>query len=377
MHRKYSFFLLLSVFFFAVAPLWPIQAIEYGGIGGRPGKPREDEPRSESIFTHHVAGGQTVEESVLVINNSNERKTLYVYGADSTPSTDGSFACEQRAEEANDVGSWLQFGQPVLEVELEPKTKQLIPFNIVVPENPTPGEHNGCILIEDKKKSKADGTPSGIHLALRTGIRVRLTVSGRIIRGLEIVGFSSEVMPDRLVVIKPEIRNDGNVSVDANMNVVVRNFFGREVLNFGGKYTILRDDTSKWNFEFPTPFYGLWYKTTMEVSYDDESELITLGAKQLEFFVLPEQNVIVATFATVSVVVPLMLLFFARKFVWWRRRRYWPKYIVRDGDDIMKIAKHRQVAWKILVKVNKLKPPYVLVSGQKVQVPPQGTHVRW
>jgi hypothetical protein len=56
-----------------------------------------------------------------------------------------------------------------------------------VPENAGVGEHNGCILIQEKKQ-KTDGQ-TGVSLSVRTGIRLVVTVPGDIVRKLEIDGF--------------------------------------------------------------------------------------------------------------------------------------------------------------------------------------------
>jgi hypothetical protein len=127
-----------------------VAAIEYGGFGGRPAYPRPDNPRTESIFIHTLEPGSVKEDGLLAINNSEEKKTVIIYAADYTPSTGGSFACKQFDEAKTDVGSWIILEKT--EVTLEPQTKELVPFKITVPENADTGEHNGCILIQEKKE---------------------------------------------------------------------------------------------------------------------------------------------------------------------------------------------------------------------------------
>ncbi len=160
-------------------------AIEYGGFGGRPAYPRADNPRTESIFIHTLEPGAVQKEGITVINNSSETKTVLVYAADSTPSTGGAFACKQFAEEQTDVGSWVKLTKN--EIKLGAGTTQLIPFTITVPENAGVGEHNGCILIQEKKEKK-DGQP-GVNLSIRTGLRLAITIPGDIERKLEIMGL--------------------------------------------------------------------------------------------------------------------------------------------------------------------------------------------
>ena len=49
----------------------------------------------------------------------------------------------------------------------------------------------------------------------------------------------------------------------------------------------------------------------------------------------------------------------------------WLSYEVKAGEDINSLAKQFDVSWKLLVKVNKLKPPYACQMGEKIQVPPK------
>lgn len=139
----------LVVLFFALIVSLPASAIEYGGVGGRPAYPQPGNPRTDSIFIHTLEPGTEQKEGVRIVNNTKEIKTLILYASDSTPSTGGSFACEQFSEPKDDVGAWITLDKK--EVTLEPATNVIVPFVISVPENADVGEHNGCILIQEKK----------------------------------------------------------------------------------------------------------------------------------------------------------------------------------------------------------------------------------
>jgi len=79
-------------------------------------------------------------------------------------------------------------------VTLKPATNQVIPFVIHTPANADVGEHNGCILIQEKKpKSSIDQV--GVSLSMRTGIRVAITIPGELQRKLEIIGFTVTRVP--------------------------------------------------------------------------------------------------------------------------------------------------------------------------------------
>jgi len=45
------------------------------------------------------------------------------------------------------------------------------------------------------------------------------------------------------------------------------------------------------------------------------------------------------------------------------------QYIATEEDDLEKIAKKHDIAWKKLAKYNKLKPPYIVKTGDTLMVP--------
>jgi hypothetical protein len=353
-------------------------AIEYGGIGGRPAYPQADNPRTESIFIHTLNPGETQEEGVLVVNNTAEQKTMLVYAVDSTPSTGGAFACEQLSQTKDDVGAWITLEKS--EVTLESRKSELVPFTIIVPENASVGEHNGCIVIQEKL-AKPEGE-SGVSLSFRTGMRVVITIPGELERKLEIVGFNVARKNDGngSFLLQPTVKNLGNVSIDANIQVVTRYFFGSAYITHGGQYSILRGDTSDWNFELKKPFWGGWYHSSFFVEYDENSEagvgensgkkLTRLKGPSVWFFSFP-------TAAGLAIEAAVLLLIAFGVFLFWlsQKRKNWMKknwveYKVKAGEDIKTLAEKFNVSWKLLAKTNKLKAPYALKLGKKIKVPP-------
>jgi len=353
-------------------------AIEYGGFGGRPAYPRADNPRTESIFVHTLEPGDIQKEGVLTVNNSAERKTILVYAVDSTPSTGGAFACAQASDARKDVGAWITLEKG--EVTLEPGTNELVPFTIRVPQNASVGEHNGCIVMQEKKEPVKG--QSGASLSFRTGLRVAITIPGELTRKLEIVGFTVTKKDDGGFLLHPLVKNLGNVSIDADARVITRYFFGLTHFIHGGQYPILRAETSDWNFELKKPFWGGWYRSSFAVEYDENpeagvgiksgKELTRLEGPSVWFFSFP-------TPAGLAIEVVVLLALASVGFLFWlsRKRKRWIKenwvsYEIKTGEDIKSLAERFDVSWKLIAKVNKLKPPYALKQGEKIKVPPRG-----
>ncbi len=355
------------------------QAIEYGGIGGRPAYPDPANPRTESIFVHEANTSEVIEEGIRLINNSAETKTLMVYAVDSTVSTDGAFACAQVSEAKKDVGAWINLEKN--EVTLESLTNEIVPFTIIVPETAGVGEHNGCIVIQEKKAEPEQQGISGIRLTFRTGLRVAMLIPGEIIRELEIANFSYSKKDNGNFILKPEIKNLGNVSVDADVYVTTKYFFGSQLHRHGGQYPILRGEISTWNFELDKPFWGGWYKSSLTVSYDANpeagvgiisgKELTNLTGSTIIFFSPPQTTaLVIEIIVLVLIIFGILLLYLKRKRQNWMKRE-WVEYEVLEGDNIKSLGERYNVSWKLIIKANKLPAPYTLSSGNKIKLPPK------
>ncbi|MFA7309013.1 MAG: LysM domain-containing protein [Patescibacteria group bacterium] len=373
-----------SLFFIALIPVLigafipTAKAVEYGGVGGRPAYPRSDNPRTDSIFVHNANPGDVIKEGVTVINNTNESKTLSVYGGDYIPSSGGGFACRQFTEQQTEVGSWIELSKK--EVTLEPKTNELIPFTISVPKNASVGENDGCILIEEKKMSAVDdGEKAGVSLRFRTGLRVVVTIPGDIVKKLDILNFNSTKKGDKNILLSAQVKNSGNVSIDTDVKIVTRDMFNREIADHGGEFSILRGQTSDYNFELKQPFWGGLFSANLSAAYDpsitvelgkkSDEKRVTLTAKKIVFFSPPTPLA-----AVIEIVVLLLVLFLLTRVIKKKKQdrwiaNKWVRYTVQKGDTINSLASKHSVSWKLIVRANNMQPPFVMEQGNTIRLP--------
>jgi hypothetical protein len=366
--------------FFTAAVTHTVSAVEYGGIGGRPAYPRADNSRTESIFIHTLEPGNEVKDGVRVINNSSQKKTLLVYPTDSAVSSGGAFACAQKVDERKSVGGWIALDKT--EVTLEPSTNEVVDFSIKVPLNADVGENNGCIVVEEKKADdQADQTTGNISLGFRTAMRVAVLIPGELTRKLEIVGFRAEPNDKGSVNLIPSVKNTGNVSADAQIEIETRHFFGLLHYTHQAQYPITRGSVAEWNFELPKPKWGGFFRSQAIVKYDanpntpigqqnlNSNDLVTLKSNSLSFIIWPAPLNAIIELAIISGLV-LALLWLMRKLRWRRQVvKKWQYYTVSPGENIQTISRKFGVSVRKLAKANRLKPPYLLSQGAQLKVP--------
>lgn len=354
-------------------------AIEYSGAGGKPAFPNPDNPRTSSIIIHTTKPGETIEEGVQVINNTDETKTFLIYATDTANSGNGGFACKQFSELNDNTGTWISPQKS--KIILAPKTSKIIPFTISIPENAGVGEHNGCIAIQEKPTISRINESGGIKMATRVAIRIAITIPGEIVKNAEITNFvsTSNIFGGETITISS--KNNGNVSVDGKVKIPVKNIWGKTLHTFEGEYPIIRDGKEEWNFDFKQKFWGGLYTASATLEYNDnpstelgiidEETITTLTVPDIKFFMFP---------SIVGLLTEIFILIFIFSAVtlsitgikrYYRIKNEWVPYKIQPGDEIKELAKKLDISWDLLADANDLEPPYSLHELKTILVPPQ------
>lgn len=353
-----------------------VSAIQGGGVGGVPANPREDNPRSKSIFVYKLERGEALDDAVQVINNTEEPKTLAVYAADAQVASGGAFACAQKAENPIAAGSWIDISED--QVTLAPGTKKNVSFKLTVPDNAVPGEQNACIVIQDVKSEPVD-QGNGIKLSFRSAIRVAVTIPGEITKDLDFIGFDITELDNDKIRLTAALRNNGNVSLDTNVRTNIKTLFGSLVRSAGGEFPVLAESEAQFNFEVDQVFWGGWYKAQAAAEYNSSTDQ-SIGEGSSDTTIYSEEKIIfIAPKPQALLIEILVLLALAGSTAYYvlRRRRYKnlraksKNYAVKKGDTLNSIARKNNTDWKLIAKINNLKAPYHLEPGSKVKIPPK------
>lgn len=356
-------------------------AINYGGVGAQPANPQPNNPRTQSIFIYQLKAGQQASDGIKILNNTKQAQVVSIEAVDSELASGGAFTCEQSGASKTDVGSWISLHSN--SVTLSPNSSQVVPFTVTVPNSKSigVGEHDGCITVQAASQTATASTHSGILLSFRTAIRVVVTIPGKIVKQLDIASIQVNRAGNKYQVTTV-VNNDGNVSLDASLKLNLISLISTQAGSLKvGTTPILPRSRVSLSYDVKKPFWGGWYREQAVVSYNanpntelgikSETGQVTKSLDSSLFFVPP---------APLATLIEAVILIAIVTLIYWvlKKRRdsrrvalLWTTYTVRSGDNLQKLAEGRDISWSKIVKVNKLKPPYIIKKGQKLRLPPK------
>lgn len=354
----------------------PVTYASSADIGIEPAYPKADNERTQSIFIMTLKPGEQASDGIHIVNSGKEAHTVEIYSTDSSSSVDGSFSCRQHAEAVKDVGKWVNLEKTKL--TLEAGQQAIVNFSLVVPKGTGPGEHDGCIAVQDTANLPAK-TGSGVLLGFRSAIRLAVTVPGKIVKHLTIKNVEVKHVANRGVSISPVAKNSGNVSLDVTARAQLVSIFGQETeVKSDAKYPIMQGATTGWAYVFDGPYWGGIYKARTSLSYNANpnsgiGQDVTNQQrvrKDSEWFVAyPAPLAGFAELAVLLSVVWLILTPLRRHMQRKKVSKHWQQYVVTEGDTLMSVAKRYDMKWKQLARHNRIKAPYLLETGKVLSVP--------
>ena len=362
-----AFFLVFSMFTSSAF------AVEFGGIGGKPAYPRDDDPKTQSTFVHNGQPGQSIDDAVLLANNTADVKTLQVYATDPAKSSDGSFSCKQMVEPKEGVGAWITLDKN--EVTLQPHTTYIDKFVIKIPATANVAENLGCIAIQEKSQIPQI-SQNGIALSFRTAIKVSITIPGEIRREISISDFKFDLVLDSKFFLQAAFKNSGTVSTTVKYTLSVVNQFGYALgPEKTGEVTILRGENYLLNLDTIRPFWGGFFKVKYSFSYvnptkEDPNAVVSQSGESDFIFVAPQAGALAIYSAILIILIALIVYILLKRRQIKHIKTNWVEYTVQGDDDLNKLATKAHISWMKLAHVNNIKPPYELVTGMVIKIPP-------
>ncbi len=345
-------------------------------VGIEPAYPVQGNDRTRSIYIMSLKAGEEGANGIRLINNGKEAHIVNIYPVDSSVSVDGSFSCRQKAEEVKAVGGWVTLDKT--DLTIEPGEQVVVDFTVKVPSGTGPGEHNGCIAVQDQKNLPAK-SGEGILLGFRSAIRLSITTPGKIIKKLTINTVEVERQKDGSYQVSPIAKNEGNVSLDVKSYAQLESIFGQlSKLKNDATCIVMPGATMACPYVFERPYWGGIYKAKTSLSYDADplTEIGQTESKQQRvrkdsawFVAFPDPLAGAAELAVLLVILWFIITPIRRRL----RKRHvlsrWEKHIVTEGETLMSIAHERGAKWRTIAKHNRLKAPYLIEAGVPIIVP--------
>lgn len=342
-------------------------------------------------FIYDTDPGNTFEEKIFVKNNGTEKMTLTLYGADGVITQQGSFSAKTPDQPQFNVGKWIHM--ETSSVELEPDEEKEVNVTIEIPKDTPGGVYAGAISVSSSgDKTEGDGSGYGLVTVARVLIPVKISLSGEKIHKLDWEDFTYNFQNDATHQFNVKFKNSGNTSImldgqiqifqkDANGNLIVpaapaegtqqteknenKNIMSIKELN------LLPGDELDLPFAWKDkPFMGEFTAkanitySEIDILTGEKTNTQTLE-KAVEFSVFPYKLV-----KNAAMILALIVLLVIAKIVYDTiQRKNTRTYVVQANETLEIIAGKIGTRWKLIAKINNLKPPYSLKEGQNILVP--------
>lgn len=184
--------------------------------------------KDRSNFDYEVNPNQPAEDSIYVINTGSTSQEVTLYARDAFTDEKGEFLIQSESENPEDVGSWVQFYNKKASCTrtLKPNEFVTIPFSMRTPNNATPGDHVGAIVVSAITKGRS------VNIVRRVAVRLYAHVSGQVRAHLNL---SNLVVTTDVSLWNPfestqtltyDIENDGNIELAADLSAQAKGPFG-------------------------------------------------------------------------------------------------------------------------------------------------------
>lgn len=344
---------------------------------------------NQSWFIYEKDPGTIIEDIASIKNFGDEKAYIKVYAVDADSSESGSFILKFESESQKGIGAWTTVENE--DYELDPGERVDVPFKIEVPVDTSPGQYLGGIVAESKANSENtvkklcssnQVCPTGVGVSTRIGARVYLTVPGTAKEDVLWEEFKYTKGLTGKSYFNFKIINNGNVSYEPRAHITIYDTIGGIYDEFEAPLgTSLPNTTidSKIPWTKESPIFGKYSaeaKITFPKRFHSASATLLQGSavepRTITLWVIP--------WGIICIFIVLVAIG-SGSYAWYLKRlntiiESCEKYTVGPDEDIVHLAKKRNVSWKLIAKINKLKPPYTIRKGSIILVPKKNKNAK-
>lgn len=259
---------------------------------------------SPVLFDFEIAPGGSQQDTIRLINNTNERETFTLFVENFVASGEEGGQMYIHEEEPTDLASWVSVDAPT--VTLDPGEMAEFPFLIQIPEDAEPGGHYASVFFS---RGGGPDEASGVGITEQVGVLLLVRVPGDVMEQASVESFriTNGTVLNRLPAkFELRIRNTGSIHLRPKGTLVVKNVLGSVVTRLPAnpnKSAILpssiRRVESSWVKTLDIPEGGFWtelknewrnfalgrYTASIDVTYGSQNK--QLPSQQVCFWVIP------------------------------------------------------------------------------------------
>ncbi len=202
------------------------RALVEGSLGALPSHFDPNNPKTKSWFIYELKPEETKEDSITVVNNTENPIEVKVYAVDATTTSDGGFALLNENQRQTDVGSWVQVSKDIISVK--PRDRVEVPFTITIPKYATVGDHGGGIIVQEVKQAAGPSGGMSLNIVSRVGTRIYETVPGDQVIDLKLSNLIHG-LKDGHLTFSFTMENKGNIFLNPKGTLEIKNSQSKSV----------------------------------------------------------------------------------------------------------------------------------------------------
>ena len=333
---------------------------------------------NQSWFVYERKAGEVIEDTASLKNFGDETSTIDIYAIDASSTESGSYFLKFDNTNQTGIGQWTEVSKKT--IKIEPGARVDIPFKIKIPKDLQPGQYLGGIVAEDNHQETTNGqdtdknkASSKANIRTRMGARIYLTIPGETTEKVEFKNLQYSNGIGGKPYFTLDLVNSGNISYEPKAIIDIYDQNGKPYDHLEKQLGTLTPNTTttpkvQWNKELAIGQYKAKVNVVFNKRFLNSNSMhasaLTLN-KEISFSIIPWNKILLAIFI---LLIPIAFCLI-RKIKLEKAISSSEKYIVKEQDNLISIAKEHNLNWKYLAKINQLKAPYIIKTNTEILIP--------
>lgn len=289
------------------------------GLGPASAKAIDGRP----YFAWAATANGVLTDHVAIVNFGAVPVTLHVFSSNAVSLAHGNTGFESAGQSRGGLASWitLHFPNGSSTLHLKARTKVIVPITLQVPQNASPGDHEGAI-IASLTSTIVSKNHAKVHLVQQVAARIVLRISGKLrplltVSGLRVT-YDDRISPTEsgVATLHFTVNNSGNLLLGGKPVVTVSGLFGSAAAGHVATVPVLLpggSDSESVTIPGVYPQFLMNAKVTVTptVVAGQYDRGLTLYSANTSFWAVP----------VILLIIVIVLILLAGLWIWRHRRR--------------------------------------------------------